>query len=337
MKIKNFLTVAIIFSAVFIAGCEEERYINEPGYLVPKTVDQDPTLPSITVNGVMLHSEAFGHPDSTMVVSIHGGPGSDYRYMLNSKDLADYGYRVVFYDQRGSGLSQRLSKESYLDHGIGAVEALYDELSGVIAHYRTSPEQKVYLLGHSWGAMLATAYAGKYPNAIEGLVVCEPGGLVWEDVMTFMTNTRSFSLFGETLNDATYLDQFITPGITDKGLHEIFDYKFGVIVSKNEITGDVNGIAWRAGAIINSAFIEIGQKYEPDFSEGIGNFNVPVLFFYSEKNKGYPDSWAQKISSAYNSRTLIKISGTGHDGIIMDTPQWKAQTLPAILEYFNSL
>jgi proline iminopeptidase len=337
MEIKKLLTAAIIFSAVVIAGCEEERYINEPGYLVPKTVDQDPALPSITVNGVMLHSEAFGHPDSTMVVCIHGGPGSDYRYMLNSKDLVDYGYRVVFYDQRGSGLSQRLSKESYLDQGIGAVEALYDELSGVIAHYRTSPEQKVYLLGHSWGAMLATAYSGKHPDAIQGLVVCEPGGLIWEDVMTFMTNTRSFSLFGETLNDATYLDQFITPGITDKGLHEIFDYRYGVIVSSNEITGDVSGIAWRAGAIINSAFMEIGQKIEPDFSEGIGNFNVPVLFFYSEKDKGYPDSWAQKISSAYNSRILVKISGTGHDGIIMDTGPWKAQTLPVILDYFNSL
>ena len=337
MKIKQFLTVAIIFSAVVITGCEEERYINEPGYLVPKTVDQDPTLPSITVNGVMLHSEAFGNPDSTMVVCIHGGPGSDYRYMLNGKDLADYGYRVVFYDQRGSGLSQRLSKKSYLDQGIGAVEALYEELSGVISHYRTSPDQKVFLLGHSWGAMLATAYAGKHPDEVQGLVVCEPGGLIWEDVMTFMTNTRSFSLFGETLNDATYLDQFITPGISDKGLHEIMDYKFGVMVSSNENTGDVSGIAWRAGAIINSAFMEIGLKNEPDFSEGIDNFNVPVLFFYSEKDKGYPDYWAQKISSAYNSRTLVKISGTGHDGIIMDTAPWKAQTLPAILDYFNTL
>ena len=337
MKINQFLTVAIIISAVVITGCEEERFINEPGYLVPKTVDQDPNLPSITVNGVMLHSEAFGHPDSTMVVCIHGGPGSDFRYMLNGKDLSDYGYRVVFYDQRGSGLSQRLSKESYLSQGIGAVEALYDELGGVIAHYRTSPEQKVYLLGHSWGAMLATGFAGKHPNAIEGLVVCEPGGLIWEDVMTFMTNTRTFGLFGETLNDATYLDQFITPGVSDKGLHEIMDYRFGVMVSSNEITGDVRGIAWRAGAIINSTFMEIGQKNKPDFSEGIANFNVPVLFFYSEKDKGYPDSWAQKISSAYHSRTVVKISGTGHDGIIMDTAPWKAQTLPAILDYFNSL
>jgi len=342
MEKKNFKLVmmaSVIFSVTLITGCEKEKYIYEPGNLVPKTVDQDPSLPSITVNGAMLHSEAFGNPDSTMVVCIHGGPGSDYRYMLNGKDLADYGYRVVFYDQRGSGLSQRFSRKSYTDLGSGALEAIYDELSGVIAHYRTSPDQKVFLLGHSWGAMLATAYTGKHPNDIQGLVLCEPGGLIWEDVMTFMSNTRSFSLFGETLNDATYLDQFITPGTSDKGLHEIMDYRFGVMVSKNENTGDGDDEsgAWRAGAIINSAFMEIGTEYEPDFSEGIGNFNVPVLFFYSEKDKGYPDSWAQKISAPYNSKTLVKISGTGHDGIIMDTAPWKTQTLPAILDYFSSL
>jgi len=66
-----------------------------------------------------------------------------------------------------------------------------------------------------------------------------------------MTNTRSFGFFGETLNDATYLDQFITPGISEKGLHEIMDHRSEVMVSSNEITGDVRGIAWRAGAIKN--------------------------------------------------------------------------------------
>ena len=339
MKMKQFLTMAVIISAGLITGCEEERYMYEPGNLVPKTVDLDPSLPSITVNGAMLHSEAFGHPDSTMVVCIHGGPGSDYRYILNGKDLADYGYRVVFYDQMGSGLSQRFSRKSYLDKGLGALDAIYDELSGVIAHYRTSPEQKVYLLGHSWGAMLATAYSGKHPNDIQGLVVCEPGGLIWEDVMSFMENTRSFSFIGETLNDAAYLDQFITPGTSEKGMHEIMDYRYAVMVSSNENTGDnsVESVAWRAGAIINSAFMEIGMKYKPDFSSGIGNFKIPVLFFYSEKDKGYPDSWAQKVSAPYNSKTLVKIYGTGHDGIIMDLAPWKDQTLPAILEYFKSL
>ena len=167
----------LAFTALLFFSCTKERLINEPGNLVPLTVDQDPGLPSITVNGVMLHSEAYGHPDSTIIVCIHGGPGGDYRYMLNLKDLADYGYRVVFYDQIGSGLSERFPKSSYTSLGTGALDMIYDELSGVIAHYRTHPNQKVFLIGHSWGAMLATAYAGKYPNAIQGLAIAGTRGI----------------------------------------------------------------------------------------------------------------------------------------------------------------
>jgi proline iminopeptidase len=323
-------------SALLFFSCAEERFIDESGYLVPKTVDEDGSLPSITVNGSRLHAEAFGPPDSTMVVGIHGGPGGDYRYLLNIKDLADHGYRVVLYDQRGSGLSQRFSKKSYTDLGLGTLDVLYNELSAVIAHYRTSPNQKVFLIGHSWGAILATRYAGKYPAAVQGLVVCEPGGLSWDDIMEFVKESRSFGLFGELLNDATYLDQFIT-GKEDE--HEILDYKAAMMASKNDITGDDLSTPqsfWRPGAVINAALFEIGEDHEPDFSEGINNFNVPVIFFYSEKDKAYPDSWAQKISSAYNVVELFKITGVGHDGIINDKTAWTNQTMPEILAYFDS-
>jgi proline iminopeptidase len=340
MKRMNFnllLMASAIFSVILITGCEKEKYIYESGNLVPNTVDLDPSLSSIIVNGAMLHSEAFGNPDSTIIVCIHGGPGGDYRYLLNCKDLADHGYRVVFYDQRGSGLSQRFPKKFYTDLGEGAIDLMYNELSGVIAHYRTSPGQKVFLVGHSWGAMLATAYAGKYPNAIQGLAVCEPGGLKWDDVIEFVKTSRSFELFGEILNDATYLDQFIT-GKEDQ--HEILDYKVTMMASKNEITeGESSSPVsiWRRGAVINIALFELGEIYTPDFSEGISNFNVPVLFFYSEKDQAYLDSWAQKISAVYNTADVFKITGVGHDGIIQDKGAWTNQTLPKMLAYFNSL
>jgi proline iminopeptidase len=324
--------------AVFLLfSCSEERLINEPGNLVPKTVDLDPGLPSITVDDALLHSEATGPADSTLIICIHGGPGGDYRNLLNCGDLADHGYRVVFYDQRGSGLSQRFSKESYSSLGMGALDLMYDELSGVIAHYRTSQNQKVYLIGHSWGAMLATGYAGKFPTAIQGLVVCEPGGLEYDDIADFNERSRSFNFLGELLNNASYLDQFIT-GKEDQ--HEILDYKLAMLASKNDITGEdltLPGSFWRWGAVIMDALLEIGDKYEPDLSEGISNFNVPVLFFYSEKNEAYTDSWAQKISGAYNTVELVKVMGVGHNGIINDLDAWTNVTLPEILTYFNSL
>jgi len=327
-------SLTIISVAFLLLSCEN-ALIDEPGNLVPPTVDQDPTLPSITVNGAMLHAEAFGPPGGSMVVCIHGGPGGDYRYMLNCGDLADQGYRVVLYDQRGSGLSQRFSKDSYTDLGLGALDLLYDELSGVIANYRTSPDQDVFLLGHSWGAILATGYTGKNPEAVQGLVVWEPGGLEWDDIVDYVEESNSFNLWGETLNDATYLDQFMTGNEND---HEILDYKMAMRTSKNDITGDDStqpNSFWRSGAVLSAALLEIGEDYEPDFSEGINNFNVPVLFFYSEMNEAYPDSWAQKISGAYNSTEISQVLGVGHDDMIKDNTAWSEQTLPRILTYLS--
>jgi proline iminopeptidase len=327
----------LALTALLFFSCAKERFINEPGNLVPKTVDQDPGLPAITVNGVMLHSEAFGNPDSTMIVCLHGGPGGDYRYLLNCRQLADQGYRVIFYDQRGSGLSQRFPENSYSSIGLRALDVMYDELSGVITHYRTRPDQKVYLLGHSWGAILATAYAGKYPDAIQGLVLCEPGGLKWEDIEEYISESRSFDIWSELLNDATYMDQFLS---SKEDQHEILDYKYGLLASRNEITGEDNsapGSKWRSGAVINASMLDLGEEYKPDFSAGINNYHVPVLFFYSEKNKAYSDTWAVKISGAFNSVERTKVSGVGHDGIISDQKAWSQITLPRILTYFNSL
>lgn len=330
---RNILIIAL--SAFLSFSCTDELFIDDPGNLVPKTVDQDPSLPTITVNNAQLHSEAFGPPDSSMVVCIHGGPGSDYRYMLNCADLSNYGYRVVFYDQRGSGLSQRFSEDSYTSLGLEALDVLYDELSGVIAHYRTDPDQKVFLLGHSWGAMLATAYVGKNPETIQGLVLCEPGGLKWDDVMEYIEETRSFNIWKEYLNDATYLDQFITGREND---HEILDYKFGLLGSEpNENTDVEPETFWRLGAVINIGLLKVGEDHEPDFSEGIGSFNTPILFFYSEKNKAYTDEWVQKITSVFNNVEIYKVPGTGHNGIISNRKAWEETTLPQILSYFNSL
>lgn len=318
-------------------SCEKERFINEPGNLVPKTVTEDPSIPAITANGALLHSEAFGPADSTLLICIHGGPGSDYRYMLNCRSLADHGYRVVFYDQLGSGLSQRFPLDYYTSRGKGALDLVYDELTDVIAHYRTHAEQRVYLLGHSWGAMLATAYTGKYPNAVDGLVLAEPGGLKWDDIVEYVSTANAFSLWGETLNDAAYMDQFLTGREND---HEILDYKLAMLAGKNQITGEYNtapGSFWRAGAVINAGMFRIGAEARPDLSEGISSFSTPVLFFYSEKNLAYPDAWAQKITSVFPSVSVTRVMGVGHAGIVTDAQTWESITQPRILTYFDSL
>lgn len=135
---------------------------------VPATVADDATLPQLALNGHRLHGEAFGALDAPVVVVLHGGPGADYRYLLGLSALANQ-YRVVFYDQLGSGLSQRVPASQI------TVDSFVADLHAVIQHF--SPKQTVHLVGHSWGAMLASRYAGAHPDKVDRMVLAEPGFL----------------------------------------------------------------------------------------------------------------------------------------------------------------
>lgn len=331
MKTSRTLFLTILSAGLFLFGCEPELSIHEPGNLVPRTADEDPAVPSITVNGAQLHAEAFGDPNDPMIVVLHGGPGLDYRYLLNCKSFANDGYRVIFYDQRGAGLSERFPYGSY------TMQEMYDDLSGVIGHYRTSPSQKIFLLGHSWGAMLATAYINEYPTAIAGAILGEPGGFKWQDIKDYVARTREFDFFSETASDAVYMEQFITAKQND---HAALDYKFNLWAAAGDAQGNKTGnegktLRWRSGAVTFNAYVALGDKLNPDWTTNLHQYTTGVLFIYSENNKVYGLEHAQKVSSAYPTVQLFETQDAGHD--MLSFPRGWNNTYPVMLNYLNTI
>ena len=324
----NFMALAL-FGTAAISGCKKEFDPSDPGALVPKTVEQNASLPSIAVNGTLLHAEAFGNPENPMVVFLHGGPGGDYKNGLNVKQLADDGYYVVFYDQRGSGLSKRHDKNRY------SIQVMFDDLSAIIQHYRRNANQKVFLFGHSWGAMLAAGYINAYPTRISGVIFAEPGGFTWEGVEEYGKRSRKINLFAEATNDALYIDQFFTGR---ENQHENLDYKLNVTSSFTYAKGNAEGIEgpspyFRNGAVVLNALMDIGEKQGFDFTTHLNQYNTKVLFLYSEYNTAYGLEFAQKEASYFPNSQITKINGTGHELIYF---KW-VNVYPVALNYLNSL
>ncbi|MEX0273090.1 MAG: alpha/beta hydrolase [Flavobacteriaceae bacterium] len=105
------------------------------------------------------------------VIYLHGGPGG-YVYSENIKvlkPLTELGFDVYLYDQIGSGLSKRL--ENIAEYSVSRHIA---DLQGII---NKIDSKKVNLVGHSWGAVLASTYAAHNPERVNAMVFSCPGSL----------------------------------------------------------------------------------------------------------------------------------------------------------------
>ncbi|MBX2895762.1 MAG: alpha/beta hydrolase [Cyclobacteriaceae bacterium] len=317
----------LAMAGVVFMSCENQ--IHSPEKLVPRTVEEDLTLPSILINGTILHAEDFGNPGNPLVIFLHGGPGSDYRNGLNAKQLAVSGYHVVFYDQRGTGLSKRHDQRSY------SIQLYLDDLTAVIQHYRITPTQKVFLFGHSWGAMLAAAYINAYPERIDGAIFAEAGGFNKQLLDEYGAASRKIKFFAEATNDIFYYDQILTGRENE---HAIVDYKMALASSFAYAKDNDEGIEdatpfWRNGAAVLQAFVDISEKEGFDFTTNLHRFQPTVLFIYGENNKSYGLRFAQKEAAFFPATEIIQINDTGHEMIHF---KWNL-VYPAVLDYLNSL
>jgi L-proline amide hydrolase len=94
---------------------------------------------------------------------LHGGPGSAHDALEGLAALSDQGRRVVFYDQLGSGESDRPD-----DPSLWTVETFIDQLHSVRDGLGLD---EIHLVGSSWGGMLAVEYALTQPDGLASLVL----------------------------------------------------------------------------------------------------------------------------------------------------------------------
>lgn len=104
----------------------------------------------------------------TPLVAVAGGPGADHRYLSIGGGFDRVGAlrRVVFYDQRGSGRSSPAAEGETIDRFVEDLEAVR----------AAAGADAIDVIGHSFGAYLAMAYAAKHPARLRSLILASAMG-----------------------------------------------------------------------------------------------------------------------------------------------------------------
>src|SRR5450631_922482 len=113
-------------------------------------------------DGHEIYVETVGRADGIPAVYLHGGPGSgcqpDHRRLFDPER-----FHAVLFDQRGAGRSRPKGRreDNTLPHLIADMEAIRKKFG----------LERWMVVGGSWGATLALAYAQAHPHRVTGIVL----------------------------------------------------------------------------------------------------------------------------------------------------------------------
>lgn len=127
---------------------------------------------------------ASENPNGKTVVLLHGKNFNGAYWKTTIEALIKEGYRVIVPDQIGFGKSSKPVGYQFTFQQLAQnTKAVLDELR----------IDKIYLLGHSMGGMLATRFALMYPQLVEKLVLENPIGLEdWKLVAPYTSIDKNY-------------------------------------------------------------------------------------------------------------------------------------------------
>ena len=125
------------------------------------------TIPINTPKGEFkVWTKQVGNNPKARLLLLHGGPGATHEYFeCFDTNLAPAGVEIIYYDQLGSAYSDQPDEPELweIDRFVGEVEQVRVALGLDASNF--------FILGHSWGGVLAIEYALKYQQHIKGMVI----------------------------------------------------------------------------------------------------------------------------------------------------------------------
>lgn len=287
---------------------------------------------------VSLHHVSTG--EGADILLVHGGPGYPAREPWKATALLAQSYRVHAYDQRGCGRSSRpftTPPEGNFYRKLTAIESqlgLAAQIADIERIRRLLKRERLILVGHSFGALIAALYAAEFPNRVRALVLVAPAPLV---VMP-KDGADLFALVRSRLPDDRRLAY-------DDYLSGYFD--FNALLSRDEAslsryfgqfrdfyaaalgTPPVPNDGDAGGFMTVGMFASLGRVH--DWRPTFGRISAPTLVLHGADDL-QPESDTRLVAGAIPGAQVQVIKGSGHF-LPDDAPDAFAQAVLRFLEH----
>lgn len=281
-------------------------------------------------DGHVLYWETCGNPNGKPAVVLHGGPGAGCS-AGNRRPFNPDLYRIVLFDQRGSGRSTPLASESEVDLSTNTTEHLISDIERLREHLSID---KWLVFGGSWGTTLGLAYAERHPTSVS------------EMILAFVTMTTPWEVawitegVGQFFPEA--LDRFRAGLPEEMREHRLVDAYYQLLLSPDPDIHDQaarDWCAWEAAIVDNRQENKPSPRYEDPafrltFARLVTHYfshaawiedgqllrdahhlaDIPGVLIHGRMDLTAPLITAWKLSQAWPGSELVILNEAGHSG-----------------------
>ena len=140
-----------------IAACDRVENYAIPNKFAEKNVPAVGTI--LNLNGLQMHGYVEGD-GSQDIVFIHGAFINLRDWVFATRSLSKLDSRLIYIDRPGFGYSERNENKWDAERQADLARLYVKNIHG----------KNLILVGHSWGAMVAMAWAAKFPEEVKGVV-----------------------------------------------------------------------------------------------------------------------------------------------------------------------
>ena len=264
--------------------------------------------------------------DNPILVFLHGGPGISAHGLFRhyNSELENH-YLVVGWDQRGAGKSY--SKK--IDPKSLKIEQYISDLHELIQYLKNRfGKEKIYLMGESWGSILGTLYASKYPQDLIAYIgIGQVANIQKSEVLGYQFTLKEAKKrkHNKALKE---LQNIIIPGQTPKDIKiqrkwlikfngflqkytSLYHYIPKILSADEYAWPDLIWVLLGNKQSLESLWPQI---FEINFFEQVPSLDIPVFFFLGKYDNCVSSTLAaeyfQQLKAPY--KKLIWFENSGH-------------------------